>query len=82
MNPTQASTPSVSVSVGAVIRRINRRLPEGEILRTSRSARQALDLGWYWVHDTRRNLSLETHVALEAFAREVGALMDHETLVD
>ena len=93
MKPTQASTVVVGsfpmrgperyaktiVSVDAVIKRVNRRLPDGEVLRKSRSARQALALGWFWIQDTNLGTATKTRVVLEDFAKEIGALGVRET---
>jgi hypothetical protein len=67
-----------SVSTAAVIARINRRLkPDYEMLRRSRP-RWRSTVGDYYVVDLYHNMILQTHVDVEAFGREVGALKGFE----
>jgi len=76
--PQQKKLP---VSVKAAIQRINRRLrSDDQQVRTARSERLRLDVGWHYVIDTRRNFISEKDVDLEELGREVGALQDYETI--
>jgi len=53
---------------------------EGEVLRTTRGERARLDLGYYYVHEPRRNLALQPQVDLETLGRELGVLGHHESV--
>ncbi len=77
-----AKQAKVPVSTRAVIQRINRQLAPDQVLRATRGDRARLDLGDYWVHETSRNLTLQTRVDPEDFARELGVLKDYEVVVD
>jgi hypothetical protein len=72
----------VPVTERSVIQRINRRLSaKRERLCSLRpNARGISDLGRYYVLDVYRNAVVTTHINLEAFARELGALSGHEKL--
>lgn len=73
----------VPVSQKALMQRINRRLAEdGWVVRTSRSSRAVFDLGQHYVLDPSINNIIETHVDLEAFGHELGALRAWEALVE
>jgi hypothetical protein len=77
------NTTKVKVSERAVIGRINRKLaPDNRQLRTSRSQRMILDVGQWYVIDTRFNGIIQPykHMHLEDIARDVGALKDWEVL--
>jgi len=67
----------------AVIQRINRRLaPDWRALRTSRGWGATSNLGTHYLLDTYRNEVVDTHVDVEGYARELGALEPWESLVD
>jgi hypothetical protein len=68
-----------SVTEKAVMARINRKLShQGEVLRKLRGERWFTSLGEYFVVDSRSNAVIDTHVVLEALAREIGVLNDFE----
>lgn len=68
------------VSTRAVIKRINRKLaPDGEQLRTCRGGPWEHELGRYFVTNAQ-NAIASTHVALEGYARGLGALRTDETI--
>jgi hypothetical protein len=70
----------VPVGTRALIQRINRKLREDDqMIRATRGERARMDLGWYYVHDYRRNLALDTNVNLEQMGRELGVLHAFET---
>jgi len=75
---------SFTVSERALIKRVNRKLePRAHLLRKTRDGvctRQ--DLGRFYVIDCYRNFIVYTHVGIESFARELGALADDEILGD
>lgn len=84
---------AVPVTERAVIQRVNRKLAEkhGKIPSSPPTARVVLkktrgwnavqNLGEFYTLDVYSNTVLDTHVDLEAEARELGALADWETLV-
>ena len=72
----------MTVSIRALIRRINRRLAHKyEILRKTRSHRWWSDLGDYYVLDWNLNFVVASHVDPETLGRELGALKSWETVV-
>ena len=78
-----SSKQRIPVTMRAVIQRINRALQsEDRMLRAVRGARAKIEFGDYYILDTRRNFSLDTHVDPEALGRELGVLKDYERLVD
>lgn len=73
---------TLGVTSKALVARINRRLKrDDEVLRTSRSVRDRLDLGQHYVLDWRRNFCVGTHVDVEALGRELEVLHAHEQVV-
>jgi len=69
------------VSERAVIARINRALaPQDMHLKTSRGWRMKLDVGHYYVVNTRINGIVQPykHMDLQSIARDVGVLEDWE----
>ncbi|MCY2991305.1 MAG: hypothetical protein NTY19_26040 [Planctomycetota bacterium] len=70
-----------AVSKRAIIQRINRKLaPMDRKLKALRSQRWQSDLGDYYVVDLPRNFVVDSHIDLEAYGRELGALAAWETL--
>lgn len=72
----------VPVSRDALIKRINRRLPEDEVVRVTRGERERSHLGDYWIHNVFLNYPAATDIDLETVARELGAMRDAEYLAD
>ncbi len=76
----------IPVSKPALIKRINRRLAkEGRLgyqLKKDRGYRWRSSLGEYYVLDINRNFIVRTHVNLEAYGNEIGALEPYEELVE
>jgi hypothetical protein len=73
----------VSVTVRALIQRINRHLlPDGERVRTTHGARAQSDLGDHYRLDIRHQCVVEGAVDLEALGRELGVLKPFEVLAD
>lgn len=72
-----------TVSIPALTRRINRKLKRDcEVLRACPyESRWIQSLGRHYVIDVRANCVIHTHVDLEQWGRDVGALRDNETLV-
>ena len=70
----------MSVLEKAVIARINRRLAHTE-QKLHKSRRWNSDLRNYYIIDWRFNTVAAAYDSLDEVAREVGALEDHETLV-
>ena len=73
---------TVPVSRRALIQRINRRLPEDEILKTSRGHMLRNHVGDYYILDVNRNCIVTGHVDLEKLAKELKALAPYEHLED
>jgi hypothetical protein len=72
-----------AVSLRAVIQRINRRLAaDDEVLKVARGARAQLDLGDFYILNTRGNWIDHKNVDPEALARELGVLKAWEKVVD
>lgn len=72
------------ISPATVIKRINRRLArngEDVRVRAVRGERARLDLGDYFEHNARLNVPGETHIDLEAYARDLGVMRPEEALV-
>jgi hypothetical protein len=77
-----------SVAARVLVQRINRKLArEDKILRMTRASHDEesgpyydQNLGRYFVVDVGRNCVADTHLDLEAFAREIGALAPWEVL--
>ena len=68
----------LTVSINAVVKRINRRLAHnGERLLKSRGERAWLEVGDYYIM-TDRNRIVATDVSPEDYAREAGVLAAHE----
>jgi hypothetical protein len=71
----------VRVSSRALQQRIDRKLASDDLrLKKSRTARERLDLGEYWLLNTRFNVVSEKDVDLTALAKEYGALAAWEQL--
>jgi len=76
-----SKTKQIPVTRRAVIARINRAIHDDDlVLRTARSARAKLDVGDYFIVNSRLNAIAGKDVDLEAYAREVGALKAYETV--
>jgi hypothetical protein len=74
-------TNKVRVSSRALQQRIDRKLASDDLrLKKSRTARERLDLGEYWLLNTRYNVVSEKDVDLTALAKEYGALAAWEQL--
>ncbi len=75
-----------TVSVGALIKRVNRKLREaGEMLRRTRpfydhgrGPYYDNNTGEFYIIDVDRNCIASTHVDLEAYGRELGVLSNFE----
>jgi hypothetical protein len=73
----------ISVTVRALIQRINRRLPpDGELVRTTRGTRAQSGLGDHYRLDIRNECVVETAVDFEALGRELSVLRQFEVLAD
>ncbi|HUF67906.1 MAG TPA: hypothetical protein VMM79_04580 [Longimicrobiales bacterium] len=69
-----------TVTMDALIKRINRKLaPEYQAVRKSRE-RAKLDLGEYYILDTYRNFIVDTNIDPEDYARELRVMHDIETV--
>jgi hypothetical protein len=78
-----AKHPTIPISKRALIQRINRKLrPDGEMLKTARSARVASSVGCYFTIDFNRNWVTGQRVDPEALGRELGVLHDYERVED
>ena len=76
-----AKTHKIKVSERALVQRINRVLTErDEVLKKARSERVSLDVGKYFVLDTRLNAVVRKDVALEDYGRSLKTLKDYEVL--
>ncbi len=53
---------------------------DDEVLKKARSARASLDVGWYYVIDTKRNAVMRKDLDLQQFARSLEVLKDYEAL--
>jgi hypothetical protein len=72
-------TTRIMVSRPALMARINRRLARDERqLYAARNVRTQLDLGSFYIIDTRRNLIVDRGVDPEELARELGVLKEWE----
>jgi hypothetical protein len=72
-------TPQVTITLDALIHRINRRLRhDDERLRIYRGGRSWTDLGDYYVTDTQHGGLVEGHVDPEQLGRKLGSLKPHE----
>jgi hypothetical protein len=78
-----------TVSERALIQRINRKIGGydrgsctawGERLRKTRGDRAWSDLGSFYTIDWNSNVIGDTHINLEQYGREVGALAERESL--
>ena len=78
-----------TVSEGALIKRINRKIGGydrktctawGERLRKLRGDRSWMDLGSFYTVDWNTGNLGDTHINLEQYGREVGALAEREAL--
>ena len=68
-------TRKASVSMRAIIQRVNRKLiADDEVLKASRTEWMRSDCGDYYIVDSRRNSICQTHVDPKALARELGVL--------
>lgn len=65
----------VKISKAALVLRINRKLRESDaVLRITRGTQALIDLGDFYVLDTRSNSIAKKHLDLEDYARELGVL--------
>ena len=65
------------------MQRINRALAkDDEQMHRTRGARALMDLGEFYIRDTRRSIILYQNVDPEGTARELGVLADHEHVVE
>lgn len=71
-----------TVSMKALIQRINRKLGADEKLRKSRSRAAKSDVGDFYIIDINRNVLMSTHVDPEELGRELGVLHQSETVVE
>jgi hypothetical protein len=79
-----AKSTKAPVTERAIIQRINRALaPRDMVLKTARSTRMRLDVGYWYVVNTRINGIVQPykHMHLEDIARDVGVLKDWETVL-
>lgn len=82
MATRQATKQKVPVSERATIQRINRKLrPDMCALKQTRGERARMDLGYWYVIDYTHNIIIAQNINLESYAREVGALAEHEEVV-
>jgi len=69
------------VTSEALAKRINRQLiKQGRQLRKTRSWRAQVNLGDYYITDTRRNFVVASNIDLEAYGRNLGVLHANEQL--
>jgi len=72
----------VSVTLRAVIQRINRKLSKDyKKLEKSRSINMKNNCGEYYILDTYRNTVIETQTNIEYLARNLGVLGAHEEII-
>jgi len=72
-----------TVSEGALLRRINRRLQRTvfqRVLKLREDSRAYFDLGRFYVIDCSSRFLVDSHVDLEELARELGVLRPSERL--
>ena len=69
-----------TVSMRALISRINRKLGDYQMLRTTRGNRWVSDLGNYYVVDLYSNVIESPHVDPVQMARAMGVLLPGETV--
>lgn len=70
----------VPVTARALVQRINRNLAEKDRKLCAARGKAVANLGKYYVIDSYRNFVVVGHLDLEAYARELGVMGDHETL--
>jgi hypothetical protein len=82
MGVIQPRTQKVPVSKRALLARLNRRLAkDGEIIKgTGGTKGRRYELGEYYCISLARNTVTDTHVDLEAWARELAVLRPYERL--
>ena len=69
------------LSRDAVVSRVRRALAkEGCNIKRSRSLNMQINVGEFYVYDVSRNFVVEGIDDVEAFARELGVLSDHEAM--
>lgn len=74
---------TVPVTTRATIQRINRKLaPDYQRLRVTRGERWRGELGDFFVVDEFHNTIAQTHVDVEALAKDMGVLRAWESKVD
>ena len=72
----------VNVSERAVMQRINRRLTrEDKRIHRARRWPEHLKLGKHYIIDELKNVVCDSHVFIEQYAREIGAMQPWECLV-
>jgi hypothetical protein len=75
----QSERAFVLVSPRALVARINRRLADDhKVMRTARSARAQLDLGYHYTVDTRTNGVVDVGINIEEYGLYLGLLKDFE----
>jgi hypothetical protein len=78
-----AKQEKAGVTMRAVIQRINRKLAaDDEVLKAVRGERLRLDVGDFYIVDTRRNFITGKDIDPEALARELGVLKPWEAVRD
>lgn len=74
--PARKMNKTVPITMRALIQRINRKLPKGEMLKAARSRRSADSTGWHFV--IAHNEIKQHHVNVETLGRKLGVLADYE----
>jgi len=69
-----------TLTTSALVKRINRRLPDGRRLRIARQ--WCSDLGDFYLVDPGVSVPAACHVDVIELARELGALGPHEVIAD
>lgn len=76
-------TNKVTVSEGALVKRINNRLAKGnEALKKTRPTQSKNELGDWYIVDTSTNHIVAQHCELEELGRETEALKPYEYLAE
>jgi hypothetical protein len=74
-----AQPQKVPISTRALQQRINRALPEGQIIRRTYGS-GAQTLGDYYIVDSEKGYVVDDNIDLEELGRELGVLRDYEQL--
>ena len=74
----------VTIKKKSLVARINRHLPPFHKLRRARGQRskQGVEVGDYWIHDQKNNITLKTDIDVENYARKNDLLKPHEQVID